>query len=284
MQSRHALPLAACCVLVLSVVSPAGAFDASLAAAPGPTLLRMHSVSARPSSVIPALLAGGGFGGRGGIRLRGGGGGGDGDGEKGGENPIMGLWNSYLTALETRPFVTRMATGFFIGLIGDIICQYITGDIGAADLKRMLVFSCWGGFGFTPIAYNWYNLIEATIPDIGGRAIWKMAMDQILFPPAITSLTFLCLTVVEGMLSGISWTVNGGLKSSGITPPAFSTLVGQGVDKVKKELKPTLITNYKVWPAAQLLNFAVVPVKLQVLFVNCVAVWWNFVLSMTQHK
>lgn len=58
-----------------------------------------------------------------GIRLRGGGGGGDGDGEKGGENPIMGLWNSYLTALETRPFVTRMATGFFIGLIGDIICQ-----------------------------------------------------------------------------------------------------------------------------------------------------------------
>lgn len=22
----------------------------------------------------------------------------------------------------------------------------------------------------------------------------------------------------------------------------------------------------------------------QVLFVNCVAVWWNFVLSMTQHK
>jgi len=24
--------------------------------------------------------------------------------------------------------------------------------------------------------------------------------------------------------------------------------------------------------------------NVQVLFVNCVAVWWNFVLSMTQHK
>lgn len=159
----------------------------------------------------------------------------------------------------------------------------------------MLVFSCWGGFGFTPIAYNWYNLIEATIPvsfslshtpstpfpfhslatsaevfrvcrtSAGGRSgKWRWIRSralatpargmrcavltheyQILFPPAITSLTFLCLTVVEGMLSGIrylsllrahsamsgadfsnraSWTVNGGLKSSGITPPAFSTL------------------------------------------------------------
>jgi len=52
---------------------------------------------------------------------------------------------------------------------------------------------------------------------------------------------------------------------------------------VKETLAPTLITNYKVWPLVQVLNFAIVPVKLQVLFVNCVAVWWNFVLSMTQH-
>ncbi len=51
-----------------------------------------------------------------------------------------------------------------------------------------------------------------------------MAMDQILFPPVITAFTFLCLTVVEGLLSGISWTTNGGLKSSGITPPGISTL------------------------------------------------------------
>lgn len=98
----------------------------------------------------------------------------------------------------------------------------------------------------------------------------------------------------------------------------------QGVEKVKQDLKAVLITNYKVWPAVQILNFSVVPVKLQVLslcrpnprtndltpvtcivaagmaqhrthvkaykqtvqvlFVNLVAVWWNCVLSMTQHK
>ena len=39
----------------------------------------------------------------------------------------------------------------------------------------------------------------------------------------------------------------------------------QGVEKVKQDVKAVLITNYKVWPAVQMLNFSVVPVKLQVL-------------------
>jgi hypothetical protein len=39
----------------------------------------------------------------------------------------------------------------------------------------------------------------------------------------------------------------------------------QGVEKVKQDIKAVLITNYKVWPAVQMLNFSVVPVKLQVL-------------------
>lgn len=40
----------------------------------------------------------------------------------------------------------------------------------------------------------------------------------------------------------------------------------KGVAKVKAELGPTLVTNYKVWPAFQILNFQFVPVKLQVLY------------------
>jgi hypothetical protein len=40
----------------------------------------------------------------------------------------------------------------------------------------------------------------------------------------------------------------------------------QGVEKVKQDIKAVLITNYKVWPAVQMLNFSVVPVKLQVLY------------------
>jgi protein Mpv17 len=115
------------------------------------------------------------------------------------------------------------------------------------------------------------------------RGAAKMAMDQILFPPAITAFTFFCLTIIEGKLAGLSLTMDKGFSRGGKTE-SFSALASKGVDKVKAELGPTLVTNYKVWPLFQILNFQFVPIKLQVLFVNCVAVWWNFVLSMTQHK
>ena len=151
------------------------------------------------------------------------------------------------------------------------------------DIKRLLIFSAWGGFGFTPIAYNWYNIIEATVPAMAYRGVAKMAMDQILFPPAITAFTFFCLTIIEGLLAGVSLTMDRGLAFGG-SVESVSALASKGMDKVKGDLGATLVTNYKVWPAVQVLNFTVVPLKLQVLFVNCVAVWWNFVLSMTQHK
>ncbi|EKX35278.1 hypothetical protein GUITHDRAFT_97867 [Guillardia theta CCMP2712] len=179
-----------------------------------------------------------------------------------------------------------MATGFVIGLFGDIISQITAGiQFSELDIKRLLVFSSWGGFGFTPIAYKWYNIIEATIPaTIAMRGVWKMAMDQILFPPVITAFTFFMLTMIEGVLSGFSLTLNKGLQQTAVVQQSLSQLVDKAVAKVKHDLVPTLITNYKVWPAVQILNFSIVPVKLQVLFVNCVAVWWNFVLSMTQHS
>jgi hypothetical protein len=38
------------------------------------------------------------------------------------------------------------------------------------DFKRILLFALWGSFGFTPMGYQWYNFIEATIPqDIPAR-------------------------------------------------------------------------------------------------------------------
>jgi len=179
-----------------------------------------------------------------------------------------------------------MITGFLIGAVGDIISQISGGTKASAlDLKRLLIFSSWGGFGFTPVGYNWYNLIESTVPvNIPARFFWKMLMDQSIFPGVMTAITFISLTVVEGLCEGFSLTLDRGLRSTGLAVRGLPTLLEEGVRKVRKELVPTLITNYKVWPLAQILNFAVVPIKLQVLFVNLVAVWWNFVLSMTQHS
>lgn len=197
----------------------------------------------------------------------------------------MRYWAKYLELLDTKPLATRMMTGFVIGTFGDVLSQHMAGvKFSQLDIKRLLIFSAWGGFGFTPIAMYWYNIIDATIPaTMAMRGVAKMAMDQILFPPAITAFTFFCLTIVEGLLAPLSITMDKGFSFVG-KADSVSALANKGIEKVKTELGATLITNYKVWPAVQMLNFSVVPIKLQVLFVNCVAVWWNFVLSMTQHK
>jgi len=39
-------------------------------------------------------------------------------------------------------------------------------------------------------------------------------------------------------------------------------------DKVEKYTVPTLLTNYKIWPAAQVFNFYVVPLQYRVLWLN----------------
>jgi len=149
----------------------------------------------------------------------------------------------------------------------------------------MLIFASWGAIGFTPLAYKWYggmeNIVPATLPY---RFLIKTALDQTIFSSGVTTITFITLTLVEGLLVGFDWKMGSMPASTKVAVLPIGTIFDQGVQKVKDLLWPTLLENWKVWPAVQLLNFSVVPVKFQVLFVNCVAIWWNFVLSLMQHK
>ena len=50
-------------------------------------------------------------------------------------------------------------------------------------------------------------------------------------------------------------------------------------EEIGKKLWPTLVTNWKVWPVLQLINFSFVPVKLQVLYVAFFSLFFNCYLS-----
>lgn len=67
-----------------------------------------------------------------------------------------------------------------------------------------------------------------------------------------------------------------------------SRLEGKDLEGTKDELKakllPTLCTNWKVWPLLQLINFALVPPQLQVLYVNFMQLWWNVYLSFMKNS
>ena len=66
------------------------------------------------------------------------------------------------------------------------------------------------------------------------------------------------------------------------------TLAGKRSHEIKEMLQEryvqTLITNYKIWPLAQTLNFTFVPIQYCVGFVQIVAIFWNAYLSWMANK
>jgi protein Mpv17 len=50
-------------------------------------------------------------------------------------------------------------------------------------------------------------------------------------------------------------------------------------DTVREGFVPTLESNYKIWPAAQLVNFYLVPLRFRVVFSNAVGLVFNVILS-----
>ena len=67
-------------------------------------------------------------------------------------------------------------------------------------------------------------------------------------------------------------------------PPMPHTARPQGkpeeiIPNLKQNVWAAMLVNWKLWPAANFINFKFVPPQLQVLFANFVALIWNFYLS-----
>lgn len=56
------------------------------------------------------------------------------------------------------------------------------------------------------------------------------------------------------------------------------------METAKDKIKETLLTNWKIWPAAMVVNFWFMPLKYQVLFANFVGFFWNIILSYITYK
>ena len=59
---------------------------------------------------------------------------------------------------------------------------------------------------------------------------------------------------------------------------------GTSFADAKAKLWPVLLTNWKVWPIAQVINFYAVPPHFQLLFVNAVGFFWTIYLNMMAYS
>jgi len=126
------------------------------------------------------------------------------------------------------------------------------------DWKRTAKFAGIGLFYLGPSLHVWYGFLNRTVavkqPALQ-RSLKKMLVDQIVFAPIFT----LSMLAVFGVVNGE--------KQEKIE------------DRVKNDYVDIMKRNYMLWPAAQIINFGLVPLKYQVTFAQIVAVIWNTYMS-----
>eukprot|EP00879_Flechtneria_rotunda_P002197 GHRR01002383.1.p3 GENE.GHRR01002383.1~~GHRR01002383.1.p3 ORF type:complete len:121 (+),score=30.33 GHRR01002383.1:761-1123(+) len=91
-------------------------------------------------------------------------------------------------------------------------------------------------------------------------AVVKTLLDQAVMAPAGIGLFFVCMSMLEGNRPAEAW------------------------QSTKEKFKPTLMANYVLWPAANLINFAFVPPQQRILYCNAVYVFWASFLSAMASK
>ena len=207
---------------------------------------------------IDSWKTGGGGGGSSGGGFGGGGGGGGGGGN--GSSKATSMWAMYLLLLESNPLATKMWTSGALNAFGDLLAQFLFEDGKSVDVKRTLTFTFLGAFLVGPALHFWYGIL-GKIVTVGGSlgAGVRLGLDQLAFAPVFLATFLSALFAIEGNTDKLP-------------------------NKLKQDLFPTVVANWKIWVPFQFLNFRFVPANLQVGAANVIALAWNVYLSWASHK
>ncbi|KAL7548568.1 hypothetical protein ACHAWF_011855 [Thalassiosira exigua] len=182
---------------------------------------------------------------------------------------LASAWGAYTTALAKKPLLTKSLTACGTNALGDAICQRLAkkGPGGAGSGEETASFDgerlshaavtglVWSG----PSAHVWYGLLFGTLTSsikdpVAGLAA-RLAIDAAIFSPVAVSGYFTLRSFLEG------------------------TGLPGARDKLRSALFPTVKGAWKFWPAANVVNFSVVPAPLRVLYMNVMSVFWSGYLA-----
>ncbi|KII93324.1 hypothetical protein PLICRDRAFT_171099 [Plicaturopsis crispa FD-325 SS-3] len=185
------------------------------------------------------------------------------------------LARAYQRSFEARPNGTLAIAGGCLNALGDGVAQ-ITQNVLAEehearpgyDALRTLRFFAFG-FALSPLVGRWNLFLEHRFPlraqpgvgRVSLRALGKrLACDQIAMAP-------LGIAVFIGTMG---------------------VLEGNDVAHIRQRYSdiflPALLTNWKVWPLAQLVNFRYMPLAYRVPFSQTCGVFWTVYLSILNSK
>ena len=159
-------------------------------------------------------------------------------------------WSAYLSLLHRYPLPTKAVTATTAAFCADLVCQRLEGGVGPLDVGRTLRFAGWA-LATTPVVHVWYRCLHAKLTS----PLLRAAADQFIYAPPATALFLFAMGV--------------GVRDSGVEG---------GLSRVA-HLPSVLRENWLVWVPLQLINFAFVPLPLQVGFGNLCGAFWAVRLS-----
>lgn len=164
------------------------------------------------------------------------------------------------------PYVAEGMRAAAIMATGDVLAQTVVEKKKFRDIDviRTVKYGSLGMLFVGPTLKYWFGLLDRTIKGKQGtvsRALKKMAVDQAIMAPALNF-------AIAGMVGLINNEKPLEIK-----------------ERLKTQYPDIMKTNYMIWPAVQIINFGLVPLRYQVVFVQTIAVFWNcFVSQMLNEK
>jgi len=151
-----------------------------------------------------------------------------------------------------------------LGVVGDGIAQTITrrGTKAPYDAPRTARQCAYNFAFYGPLQHFWYAALARAFPAAAGAGLaanfapfaWKVFLNQAVLGPVVVATFF-------------AWSM---------------ALTGQREQygaKMRSDAFPTLRRGWAFWVPAASVNFAVVPLRFQVLYMSCCSIVWNYILS-----
>ncbi len=155
-----------------------------------------------------------------------------------------------------------MASSGILAGVGDLLSQYLEGKNKSFDSQRTKKFFLTGIFFVGPFLYTHYTYVlpalDFTFIPLSS-ALRKVIVDQTYGSCAYFFSFYSFVNFFEGR--------------------SFE----ETKDQLRSKLWPTLLTNWKVWPFINFVNFQYIPISYQVLFNNFFSLFFNAYLSYMHH-
>eukprot|EP00747_Dinoflagellata_sp_TGD_P021096 gnl/TRDRNA2_/TRDRNA2_128268_c0_seq1.p1 gnl/TRDRNA2_/TRDRNA2_128268_c0~~gnl/TRDRNA2_/TRDRNA2_128268_c0_seq1.p1 ORF type:complete len:209 (+),score=28.67 gnl/TRDRNA2_/TRDRNA2_128268_c0_seq1:66-629(+) len=160
------------------------------------------------------------------------------------------LWADYNHALVRVPIRTKCITSCVCFVVSQGLSQLLQQGY-VASIKKIFDFGLWGAL-MPFAAHYWQDFMAFRGP---ANVFAKIPIDQVLYRMPIMFVFSIYVQLMEGKTFADSW--------------AITLRTNPGLQ----------VTALKLWPAVNVLNFTVVPLRLRVLYQNTVLFFWALYLA-----